>query len=259
MFPFSKYHIATSHNSYLPSSQIFCSSRNSVVRALEEGARAIELDLWRHPLSNPGDVIVTHGSMCGACTCLVVFPHKMEKILASISKYLDSLPIVNKEFLPVFIQLELNISLKEDQDFAGKCILDAFAGKLVTGKVDLCKDSPESFRGKVLIACGGGIIHDSVLGSVVNVDFSNESATKNMARSDILRDVAGYKRIIDSGGAIRCYPENIIISRNEDPNPLFDVGVQFVAMNYQTHDAALETYKKKFPTLGPDLGYVLRK
>jgi len=73
--PLSHYFIYTGHNSYLTGNQLSsgCSER-PIVKALLDGVRVIELDLWPNTAKN--DVEVLHGRWVGYCILVKTWPNK---------------------------------------------------------------------------------------------------------------------------------------------------------------------------------------
>jgi len=58
--PLAHYFIYTGHNSYLTGNQLSSDcSEEPIIKALKQGVRVIELDLW--PTCNKDDIKVDHG------------------------------------------------------------------------------------------------------------------------------------------------------------------------------------------------------
>jgi len=241
--PFSKYQVATSHNTFLGGIQIFTcrSSPAQVRRILEEGARMIELDIFS---SRRGLPLVSHGTIWKGRNVLCSPPLTLESVCEQISEF------VTPGTSPVIIDLEMNY-LKRDrkqvQD-ATREIFERVLGTLVpVGKINFMTEPPSAYMGKVIITCGNGLERESTLSEYINAELSQVWWFKNRSYKSALESLSNFE-------VMRSYPPNKILSKNFDPLPLLEANVQFVAMNYQTNDAHMKAYREWFD--GQDLvGY----
>lgn len=245
--PFSKYQVATSHNTFLKGLQIFTcrSSPGQVRKILEEGARMIELDIFSSRKNQP---VVSHGTIWRGSNVLCSPPLSLESVCEQISEFMTP------ETSPVIIDLEMNY-LKRDRKLVQdrtREIFESTLGNLVpVGKINLMVDPPSAYMGKVIVTCGNGLEKTSTLADYVNIDLSQAWWFKNRSYMSALESLSQFE-------VMRSYPPNKILSSNFDPLPLLESGVQFVAMNYQTNDRHMRAYRKWFE--GRDLvGYRLIK
>lgn len=241
--PFSKYQVATSHNSFLKGRQILTckSSPCQVGELLRQGVRMIELDIFS---SGKGVPVVSHGTTWRDRNIFCSPTLSLEAVCEQIAEF------VAPDTSPIILDLEMNYLKKnrrEVQDVTRE-IFERSLGSLVpVGKINFMTEPPSAYMGKVLITCGSGLDGDSTLAEYMNVDLSQQWWFKNRSYESALESLTEFD-------IMRSYPRNKIKSKNFDPLPLLEAGVQFVAMNYQTSDRHMEAYRKWFD--GQDLvGY----
>lgn len=249
---FSEYFIASSHNSFLNDVQLLTCSRSSAVKmTLEKGARMIELDIFFD--SNAGNVLVSHGRKMKKFNLFCSYPISLEDACETICEF------ITPETSPVFLSLEVNIGYSPEAQKVTADILQSSLGKLlIPGKLDLREACPEDYFGKVILCSGHGTVSGGPLEALINVDFGREGYLYNRSCGTILKNNESYKNMIRNSYVIRSYPPNKFLSRNFDPLPLMNLGVQFIAMNYQNRDSHMRTYEKVFETFGDSklVGYV---
>ncbi|XP_057441798.1 phosphoinositide phospholipase C 6-like isoform X2 [Lotus japonicus] len=138
--PLSHYFIYTGHNSYLTGNQLSSDcSEEPIIKALQRGVRAIELDLW--PTSNKDDIKVDHG-------WTLTNPVSPIKCLESIKKY----SFVASQY-PVIITIEDHLTPDLRTKFAE--MATQIFGEMLYYPQSYCSTefpSPESLKNRVIIS-----------------------------------------------------------------------------------------------------------
>ncbi|CAO2825132.1 unnamed protein product [Amaranthus hypochondriacus] len=179
--PLSHYLIYTGHNSYLTGNQLTsdCSDR-LIIKALKQGVRVIELDLW--PNSNKDDINVLHGRTLTA-------PVDLQTCLKAIKEH----AFCSSEY-PVIITLEDHLKPK----------LQAKAAQMITqtfGTLLYCPDqekqeefpSPETLKHKILISTKPP--KECLEAETDMVDVSSNASDRRMDLPDDLQHPSQRKTI----------------------------------------------------------------
>ncbi|KAH7314628.1 hypothetical protein KP509_21G011800 [Ceratopteris richardii] len=262
--PLSHYYIFTGHNSYLTGNQLNSkSSADAIIKALQRGIRAVELDLW--PGSH-GRIEVFHGRTLTSAV-------KFEVCLNAIKQN----AFIKSQY-PVIITLEDHLP-EELQAKAAKIIKEVFGSHLY--KPPLSHDqkafpSPEELKNKIIISTKppwkdsdeDSDNVDSPLTDEVGCNTSKEymdiiairQGRKCKSLSDALRVEEHAKRVslseqkfskiassdplsvvkFTKDNILRIYPRGSRIdSSNYDPMKAFLLGAQMVALNTQGHGKRL--------------------
>ncbi|KAG5238357.1 phosphoinositide phospholipase [Salix suchowensis] len=136
--PLAHYFMYTGHNSYLTGNQF--SSKSSVrpiKKALQNGVRVIELDLW--PARNIKSVVL-HGGTLTTSVKLLKCLRAIKEFAFQVSEY------------PVVITFEDHLTA-DLQEKVAKMVTKTFGGMLYRPEIDgLEKLSPESLKKKILIS-----------------------------------------------------------------------------------------------------------
>ena len=146
--PISKYHIYSSHNTYLDGHQMKSESTPLMYkRVIMQGCRCVEVDCWdRGPASNPVPT-VTHGwTMCGEVPAL--------DVAEAIRDAYAALP--EEQRTPLVISLEMHCKLEGQQRLA-QIFIDTFGEMLERPPRDGRLGSPAELMGKILLkgkTCG---------------------------------------------------------------------------------------------------------
>ncbi|KAK8675121.1 hypothetical protein V6N13_033191 [Hibiscus sabdariffa] len=138
--PLSHYYIYTGHNSYLTGNQLSSDcSEVPIIRALQNGVRVIELDLW--PGSSRDEIYVLHGRT-------LTSPVSLIQCLTSIKQY----AFVSSPY-PVIITLEDHLT-PELQAKAAELIAQTFGSMLHLSETDFLTEfpSPESLKYRIMIS-----------------------------------------------------------------------------------------------------------
>ncbi|KAE8714835.1 Phosphoinositide phospholipase C 6 [Hibiscus syriacus] len=138
--PLSHYYIYTGHNSYLTGNQLSSDcSEVPIIRALQNGVRVIELDLW--PGSSRDEIYVLHGRT-------LTSPVSLIQCLVSIKEY----AFVSSPY-PVIITLEDHLT-PELQAKAAEMIIQTFESMLYHSETDCLTEfpSPESLKYRIVVS-----------------------------------------------------------------------------------------------------------
>ncbi|XP_028803761.1 phosphoinositide phospholipase C 6-like [Neltuma alba] len=138
--PLSHYFIYTGHNSYLTGNQLSSDCSDvPIIKALLDGVRVIELDLW--PNSTRDDVIVVHGRT-------LTSPVELIQCLKSIKEY-----AFVKSHYPVIITLEDHLPT-DLQAKVAQMVTQIFGDALYYPEIDGMAEfpSPESLKDRILIS-----------------------------------------------------------------------------------------------------------
>ncbi|GMP69398.1 hypothetical protein CsSME_00028681 [Camellia sinensis var. sinensis] len=135
--PLQHYFIYTGHNSYLTGNQLSSDASDlPIIKALQNGVRVIELDLW--PNSEKDDIHVLHGRTLTAPVTLI-------KCLQSIKEY-----AFVKSPYPVIVTLEDHLTA----DLQAKMVIETF-GELLYYPASGCLEefpSPEALKHRIILS-----------------------------------------------------------------------------------------------------------
>ncbi|KDN52167.1 PLC-like phosphodiesterase [Tilletiaria anomala UBC 951] len=149
--PLYDYYISSSHNTYLVGGQWKGDSTvEGYVRALQQGARSVELDCWDGSNNTPQ---ITHGR---TLTGKVAFAD----VIAAIEKYAFA-----KSPYPLILSMEIHNDIAQ-QDVMAQILRETLKDKLLTERLATCKNpdglpSPEELKGKVLIKAKNLIVAEA--------------------------------------------------------------------------------------------------
>lgn len=138
--PLSHYFIYTGHNSYLTGNQLSSGcSEAPIVKALRDGVRVIELDLW--PNAGKDDVEVLHGRTWTS-------PVELTKCLEAIKEH----AFVSSPY-PVILTLEDHLT-PHLQAKVAKMIKETFGDTLHLTESEAMSEfpSPEDLKGKIIVS-----------------------------------------------------------------------------------------------------------
>ncbi|CAK9297085.1 unnamed protein product [Gordionus sp. m RMFG-2023] len=291
--PLSDYYINSSHNTYLSEDQLIGeSSVENYIKALREGCRCVEIDVWN---GVDGDPIVYHGH---TLTAMI----KFVDIIKAISTYaFETSPY------PLILSLENHCSIDQQKLMAHylKTILGdkIYAEEIMEGDF---LPSPESLKERYVIK---GKMLDipykseevvseedeaaEIDSEIVLKDLKKKPQSKMIKLAKELSDLTFLRSTHFKGvgqrGKCNCicsfselkaismisedarlfadynttnlsriYPNGIRTdSSNFDPMLFWKAGCQIVAMNYQSDDKKMQLYHAKFRDNG-GMGYLLK-
>ncbi|KPA85843.1 phosphatidylinositol-specific phospholipase-like protein [Leptomonas pyrrhocoris] len=289
-FPLNHYYISSSHNTYLLGNQLNSASSCSTYRdVLRAGCRCVEIDCWDGPEGQP---IVYHGH---TMTSKIRFDDVIRTIDAHAFQNPETeanAPWNPREF-PVIVSLEVHTSGEQTNRMA-EIMHDVFGDRLFVSKQNVSAYTPAKLRGKILVkwkmnaagveevkdTTGSGIRPDrrssprgpgstlSACASIGSVSTSTWGAQEQPYHVESFTEgEAGRLGIVEpvnfarqnSRMLARTYPLGTRIdSSNYDPMPMWRVGCQMVALNWQTRDDFLRVNEGFFGHQNGGCGYVLK-
>jgi len=264
--PLSHYFIASSHNTYLSDHQLYGeSSIANYERAIDSGCRCVELDCWD---GEDGEPIIYHGHT-----------------LTSAVKFADVIEAVNKSAftntdMPMLLSLENHCSTAQ-QDKMIKCMKEVFGDSLLLEPIDKNETelpSPQDLKNKVVLK--GKLqsakrpdmskeLSDSII-YMKSRHFGGFKDAKDNSTYEFISSIAELKalKLIEEEAVdfinhtkwqlVRIYPKGTRTdSSNYKPVPMWNVGSQIVALNYQNDDMKTYTNLVKFRQ-NKNCGFVLK-
>lgn len=245
MLPFSEYHIATSHNSYLKRLQCSCicgqrwagTPSKNIRRTLEQGARMIEIDVHE---TAPGFPVVSHAAEFKGRTWFGSMKEDFILSMLAIKDFVEQHPATS----PVILDFEFGSITLDTQDRMADVIDNILGRYLIFGRMDFRATYPENYLGKVLLSCGGGMVQGTRLINYMNVLQRSDKWFINRPFPETPEQT---KEICDwlssSTGFVRIYPKNVLLSSNFDAVGLMQkTGAQAVALNFGMNDKHLKKY-----------------
>lgn len=282
--PLSSYFINSGHNSYLESYQLVGqSTADAYTKALLAGARCVEIDLWDGPKGEP---LVTHGhtltSRVTAESVLIAikesaFINSPYPVILSLENHLcidqqvtfaihcknilgDQL--VTKKNSPWSPGLE---NLPSPEALKGKFIIKNKAHCARRASICSFTDAANEVKQQPLAAALSDLVVYCKSVDFVDLQTSiNKSKCYEMSSFPekkalkLLKEDPLSFSVLTSNRLGRCYPDIMrVSSSNYDPQPMWNVGIQMVALNFQTADRSMQLNCGRFSDNG-GCGYVLK-
>lgn len=249
-YPFYKYRVITSHNSFVRGFQLFdASSSDAIKRALYAGARVIELDI--HPASYDKNIpVVSHAAKIYGKLLYFTTQIPLESCVDVINEFTN----VTSDPITIFLQLETGDNPILQENIA-KIFKNKLGKKLLDQEYKLAKklfylEPIKKLLNKVIIIAGLSNNQIKGMEDVIDCTLFQNHILNNDHDSALQLDNTNQpklSRIYFKGGL---FSE---ISLNFHPEEYWKKHHQFVAMNVQRNGSVLKNYLEEFK----DTSYLL--
>ncbi|XP_026574038.1 1-phosphatidylinositol 4,5-bisphosphate phosphodiesterase delta-3 isoform X2 [Pseudonaja textilis] len=264
--PLCHYFISSSHNTYLTDNQIGgASSTEAYVRALMKGCRCVELDCWE---GSNGEPIIYHGH---TLTSKILFRDVIESIRDHAFKHSS---------YPVILSLENHCGLEQQSTMAHhlKTILgDMLLIQPLDGDLSKQLPSPEFMSSlqeirplqakdivqisrelsDVVVYCRA-VPFQSLSDALLHQKPTEMSSFSERKARKLIKDSGNFFVRYNTRYLSRIYPLGLKMnSSNYNPQEMWNVGCQIVALNFQTPGAEMDLNDGRFLVNGR-CGYVLK-
>uniref|UniRef100_A0A4W5P1T5 Phosphoinositide phospholipase C n=1 Tax=Hucho hucho TaxID=62062 RepID=A0A4W5P1T5_9TELE len=251
--PLSHYFICSSHNTYLMEDQLRGqSSQEAYIQALKRGCRCVEVDCWDGPNGEP---VVYHGH---TFTSKILF----RDVVTTLGEY-----------FPVILSLENHCSVEQQKVMAQ--LLDTILGDMLLrepldGLVPQELPSPHACNflspqkskfsrelSDLVVYCKSVHFHSFEYSRLHSKCYEMSSFSESKARK-LAKDTGTEFVHHNSRQLSRVYPSGMRTdSSNYNPQELWNVGCQIVALNVQTAGLEMDLNDGLFSQNGC-CGYVLK-
>uniref|UniRef100_A0A8C4IB55 Phosphoinositide phospholipase C n=1 Tax=Dicentrarchus labrax TaxID=13489 RepID=A0A8C4IB55_DICLA len=254
--PLSHYFISSSHNTYLLENQLRGhSSLEAYIKALKRGCRCVEVDCWD---GSDGEPVVYHGH---TLTSKILF----KDVISTLKEYAFKV----SDF-PVILSLENHCSVEQQTVMAqhlSQILGDTLLTTLVDGLIPQqlpspqvrvkCKSKLSRELSDLVVYCKSvhfhGFEHARLHGKCYEMSSFSESKAKKLAK-EAGTDFVQY----NTKQMSRIYPSGLRTdSSNYNPQEMWNVGCQIVALNFQTAGLEMDLNDGLFRQNGC-CGYVLK-